>query len=62
MSLTRQIRKNRGEVVFARVGRSTLQVFEEMQLDADVDLFRTVAEALEFYRPPGRELDLAEDD
>ncbi|WP_158633550.1 STAS domain-containing protein [Tautonia sociabilis] len=55
MTLVRQIRRRGGEVAFARVGRSTMQVFEEMQMDAHVDLFRTVAEAVQFLRPLGEE-------
>jgi anti-anti-sigma factor len=50
MTLVRQIRRRGGEVVFSRVGRSTQRVFEEMQLDAHVDLFRTTPEALGFFR------------
>jgi anti-anti-sigma regulatory factor len=57
MTLVRQVRRRGAEVVFSRVGRSTQQAFEEMQLDAHVDLFRTTPEALSFFRrsdrPPG---------
>ncbi|QDV36583.1 STAS domain-containing protein [Tautonia plasticadhaerens] len=50
MTLARQVRRREGEVVFSRVGRSTLRLFEEMQLDAHVDLFRSTPEALAFLR------------
>ncbi|MEW4570191.1 STAS domain-containing protein [Tautonia sp. JC769] len=52
MTLTRQIRKRSGEVVFARVGRSTREVLETMQMDAHWDLFRTVPEAIASFGPP----------
>lgn len=51
MTLTRQIRKRSGEVVFARVGRSTMEVLETMQMDAHWDLYRTVPEAIASFGP-----------
>ena len=49
MTITREIRKHRGEVVLARPSAAVASYLAEMRLDEHWDLFATVDEAVAFY-------------
>ncbi len=50
MTISRQIRNARGEMVLADVSRPMLEFLTEMQMEDHWDMFRNVAEALRFFR------------
>lgn len=53
MTITREIRKHKGEVVLGDVSKSVGAFLEEMKMDDYWDVFSTVAQAINFYRPRG---------
>ena len=61
-TLTRRIRQRGGDVVLARVGRSTAQFLEELRMDAEWEIFRGLPEALDYFRRPGLPVDHSDND
>jgi anti-anti-sigma factor len=51
MSITRRIQKYGGEVVLAHLSRAMEEFLETMQMDGYWDVFATVDEAVESFRP-----------
>src|SRR4051812_38150937 len=55
MTMTREIRRQGGEVVLAGLNRGMEKFLEEMQMDEFWDVYRNVGEAKEHFVRPGRE-------
>ncbi len=53
MTLTRLVRKERGEVVLAQVSKTMLKYLETMQMEDYWDIFEKADEAAGFLKRPG---------